>query len=206
MDIPINAEVFCADGSCGRSTRVILNPVTAQVTHVVVKEATFGIERMVPLGMVKESTPTTIHLNASKSELEKLSQVTFTEYLQPEVPFNLYGVDQYIMLPYAVPGPASILLERDMVPPDEVAVRRGMRVEATDGRVGRVSEFVVSSANGYISHLVLEEGPFWSKKDVTIPIAQVDRIEKDTVYLRLDKQAIAALPMIPIHRGMQSRR
>jgi sporulation protein YlmC with PRC-barrel domain len=204
MDIPINAEVFAADGSYGRSTRVILNPVTEQVTHLVVKEATFGVERLVPLQMVKESTPTVIRLNGSKSELEKLPPMTITEYLQPVIPFNQYGIDQYVMWPYTVPGLTDIPLEHDMVPPDELAVRRGTRVEATDGHVGRVSEFVVSPTNGHISHLVLEEGPFWSKKDVAIPIAQVDRIEKDTVYLKLDKQALEALPTIPIHRGMQS--
>jgi PRC-barrel domain len=203
MDIPINAEVFCADGSYGRSTRVILNPATQQVTHLVVKEAVWGIERMVPLDLVQESTPSMIRLNISKSDLEKLPPVTITEYLQPMLPFNQYDVNQYIMWPYAV---TNIPLEHDMIPPDELAVRRGTWVEATDGHVGRVSEFIVSPTNGHISHLVLEEGPFWSKKDVTIPIAQVDRIEKDTVYLKLDRQAIAALPTIPVHRGMQSHR
>jgi sporulation protein YlmC with PRC-barrel domain len=201
MDIPIDAEVFCADGSYGRSTRVILNPTTRQVTHLVVKEAIWGVERMAPINMLEESTPSMIRLNGSKSDLEQLPPVAITEYLQPLILFDQHSVDQYVTWPYAV---TTVSLEHDMLPPDELAVRRGTWVEATDGHVGRVSEFVVSPANGDISHLVLEEGSFWSKKDVTIPIAQVDRIEKDTVYLKLDKQAIAALPTIPIHRGMRS--
>jgi hypothetical protein len=41
MDIPLNAEVHCTDGVCGRSTYVIVNPVNEQVTHVVVREAWF---------------------------------------------------------------------------------------------------------------------------------------------------------------------
>ena len=34
MDIPINAEVSCLDGPCGRTTNLILNPTTEEITHV----------------------------------------------------------------------------------------------------------------------------------------------------------------------------
>ena len=205
MNIPINAEVLCADGSYGRSTCVILNPTTEQVTHVVVKEAMFGIERMVPIDLVEEATPTQIRLDGSRNELERMPPMTITEYLKPMTPFDKYDVDQYVMLPYAASSIPPIQLDHDMVPPDELAIRRGTRVEATDGSVGRVSEFVVNRGNGQISHLILEEGPFWSKKDVAVPLAQIDRIEQDVVYLKLDKQAIAALPTIPLHRGLPSK-
>ena len=205
MNIPINAEVLCADGSYGRSTCVILNPTTEQVTHVVVKEAVFGIERMVPVDLVEEATSTQIRLDSSRNELERMPPMTITEYLKPMTPFDKYNVDQYVMLPYAASSIPPIQLDHDMVPPDELAIRRGTRVEATDGSVGRVSEFVVNRGNGQISHLILEEGPFWSKKDVAVPLAQIDRIEQDVVYLKLDKQAIAALPTIPLHRGLPSK-
>ncbi len=204
MDIPIDAEVLCADGAYGRSTRIILNPTTEQITHLVVRETTSGIERMVPLEMVMETTPTLIRLNGSQSELGALPPVTITEYLRPMLPFDQYDVEQYVMWPYAAFGLNHLVLEHDMIPPSEFAVRRGARVEATDGLVGRVSEFVVVPGSGQISHLVLEEGPFWSKKDVTIPVGQIDHIEEDTVYLRLNKRTIAALPAIPIHRGIRS--
>ena len=38
MDIPLNVDVHCPDGRCGRSTHIIINPATEQVTHLVVKE------------------------------------------------------------------------------------------------------------------------------------------------------------------------
>jgi sporulation protein YlmC with PRC-barrel domain len=73
-------------------------------------------------------------------------------------------------------------------------------VEATDGHAGRVDEFLVDPANGHITHLVLREGHLWGQKDVTIPVAQIDRIEDGAVYLKLDKESIGALPAIPIRR------
>jgi hypothetical protein len=49
MDIPIEADVRCADGPCGWSTYIILNLATQQVTHLVVKQSTFSYtERLVP--------------------------------------------------------------------------------------------------------------------------------------------------------------
>jgi len=43
-------------------------------------------------------------------------------------------------------------------------VRRGTRVEATDGHVGHVDEFVVNPENGHITHSVMREGHLWGKK------------------------------------------
>jgi sporulation protein YlmC with PRC-barrel domain len=73
-------------------------------------------------------------------------------------------------------------------------------VEATDGHVGRVDKFLVDQATGHITHLVLREGHLWGQKDVTAPISQIDHIEEDTVYLKLDKHAIESLPTIPVRR------
>jgi hypothetical protein len=41
MDISINADVHCADGLCGQSTYVIINPVVKKVAHLVVKAMVF---------------------------------------------------------------------------------------------------------------------------------------------------------------------
>jgi sporulation protein YlmC with PRC-barrel domain len=73
-------------------------------------------------------------------------------------------------------------------------------VEATDGHVGRVDEFVVDAGTGHITHLVLREGHLWGQKDVSISISEIGRIEADVVYLKLDKAGIDALPTIPVQR------
>ena len=50
-----------------------------------------------------------------------------------------------------------------------------------------------------MTHLVMREGHLWGKKDVVIPVSEVDRIEEDTVYLKLSKDEVQALPAIPVH-------
>lgn len=50
MDIPLNTDVWCADGLCGRSVEVMVNPTTEQVTHRVLKEKQVPYaERVVPV-------------------------------------------------------------------------------------------------------------------------------------------------------------
>jgi uncharacterized membrane protein len=82
------------------------------------------------------------------------------------------------------------------------------RVEAKDGHLGTVVELVVDETSNNITHFVLQEGHLWGKKVVTLPLSAVDRVEGDTVYLKLDKQAIAQLPTIPLkrsHLGIETR-
>ena len=81
------------------------------------------------------------------------------------------------------------------------AVQPGARVEATDGRVGTVSELGAAEVGSNASHFVLQEGHLWGKKVVTLPLSAVDRVEGDTVYLKLDKKAVEKLPTIPLKKA-----
>jgi hypothetical protein len=46
----------------------------------------------------------------------------------------------------------------------------------------------------------MREGHLWGQRDVTIPISKIDRMEENTVYLKLDKESVEALPTIPVRR------
>jgi sporulation protein YlmC with PRC-barrel domain len=204
MDIPINAKIQCTDGSCGRSTHVVLNPVSNTVTHLVVKEPGFAHpERIVSIDKIISSTPSEIRLRCSKAELEATDHFLEYEYLPVgKATGGAYQAEEELMFPYVLPilEPEGeyVALEHEQVPPHELAVQRGANVEATDGYVGRVDAFLVAPENGHISHLILREGHLWGQKDITIPITAIRHIEEDTVYLKLNKAAIEALPAIPV--------
>ena len=201
MDIPIDADVQCTDGVAGRSTYVVLNPVTRRVTHVVVKEDGFPrLERLVPVEMVAESSPGQIHLTCSQQELHRLEAFIETEFLPGESPYAAYGLDEYRLWPYILPEDPIFPVEHERVPPGELAVRRGSRVRATDGDVGQVDEFLVDRETERITHLVLREGHLWGQKDVLIPVSEIGQIDEDRVYLTLSKEEVANLPTIPTRR------
>jgi sporulation protein YlmC with PRC-barrel domain len=200
MDIPVNAEVYCTDGPCGRSTYIILNPATRRVTHLVVQEKRFPhAEYLVPIDDVVEATPHLIRLRCTGHELKEFEPFIETEFIPSNFPG--YAGDPYMTWPYVIPEAEMLPVEHERIPPGELAIRRGAQVEATDGHIGRVDEFLVDPKNGYITHLVLREGHLWGQKDVTISVSQIDRIEEDRVYLKLDKHSIEMLPTIPVRRS-----
>jgi hypothetical protein len=200
MDIPTDVQVYCEDEPCGRSTYIILNPVTDEVTHLVVKQETFpSTDRLVPVSLIAESTPQRILLRCSKAEMSKMPPFTETEFVPPADG----EMDPLLMWPYAVPETAAMTLEHERIPPGELAIRRGARVQASDGYVGQVDEFLVDQQNCHVTHLVMREGHLWGAKDVAIPVSDVVRMDEDTVYLGLDKAGIEKLPTIPIRRRRQ---
>ena len=111
------------------------------------------------------------------------------------------GVGSTYYFPYITPDMTVYVPEESQqIPPGELAVRRGTRVEATDGFVGKVDELVVNPENGHITHLVMREGHLWGKKDVAIPLSAIGDTHEDTVVLKLDKRQIESLPTFPVNR------
>jgi sporulation protein YlmC with PRC-barrel domain len=217
MNIPLNAQVYCTDGKAGRTQAILLNPVTDQVTHVVVESrGLLGIEHMVPIELVTESAPDWIQLRCTQHELEVIQPFTRSEYINADgLPEEFttgthdwrteaytpekYGADGLWLWPYYTPDDEyERYITVEQVPPDELAIHRGSHVEATDGRVGRVDAFLVNPMNSHISHLVLREGHLWNTQDVTIPVSDIDHIESDTVYLKLDMHSVHGLPAVPV--------
>lgn len=199
MDISINAEVHCTDGLCGHSTYVVLNPITKQITHLVVKERNLPHTAfLVPVELVVESTPHVIHLDCTRAELTRMDPFVETEFIRSEIP--QLTMDPYMLWPYYVPETQIFTLEHEQTPTGELAVHRGAEVKAANGYVVRVDGFLVDPKTEHITHLVLRQGHLWGRKDVTIPISQIDRIEEDTVYLKLDKAGTETLPAISIRQ------
>jgi len=197
MDIRIGARVECQDGEIGHLTNIILNPVTETVTHIVVKEKDFArTERLVSEKMIEESNHETILLSIGKKEFDELENYVQVEFLPSDIP--AFMSDQYLMWPMETWVPP--ILEHKSIPAGELAVRKGAKVIATDGHAGQVDEFLVDRENGHITHLVLREGHLWGKREVVIPVDQIDRYEGKSVFLKMDKKGVEALPIIEIKR------
>ncbi len=198
-NIPINARVECADGFGGESTYVVINPTNQMVTYFVI-ESKFPdpVEYLVPVDYVAETSSDMIRLSCTKEELAKMEPFTETHFIKNERP----NYEDTYYLPYAAPSaePFYARVEEERIPPGQLAVHRGAQVEATDGHVGKVGEFVVDPDSGHITHMILQEGHFWGKKEMALPVSVIERTFQDTVFLKLDKQAVESLPAIPLRR------
>jgi hypothetical protein len=209
MEIPLQAQVECTDGICGRSIYVLIDPLIEQVTHLVVKEnSPPNTEYVVPVDVISATIADTIRLSCNKAELGQMKPFVKTEFVESKVPVRnvefaggMYRMGSYYFIPYVAPETTiQVPVDHLQIPPGELAVRRGTRVEATDGFVGKVDEFVVNSKTGHITYLVMREGHLWGQKDVIIPISAMDDNGDDTLFLNIDKHQIESLPTFPVHR------
>jgi uncharacterized membrane protein/sporulation protein YlmC with PRC-barrel domain len=201
IDLPTKAEVHCSDGAVGRSTYVIGNPINQQITHLVVKSYWPPFrEVLVPVDQVKETTPDLIRLKCTRNDLSMMEPFEYEEYICTEMP-------DYLSWPYVLPvglypevTVKYIPVKHQNIALGEVAVRRGARVEATDGYVGQVDELLINSNNMQVTHLVLLERHIFKNREITIPVSQIDRVHEDVVYLKLDRQSVEQLPTTPVQR------
>jgi sporulation protein YlmC with PRC-barrel domain len=84
---------------------------------------------------------------------------------------------------------SSEMVEVEAIPESELAVRHGIPVEAIDGKAGEVDGFAIDPETRRITHLVLREGHLFTKKDVEIPVSEIDRLGELAVYLNIPKAA-----------------
>ena len=210
IDFPTKAEVNCSDGPAGRSTYVIFNPNNHQMTHLVVQSNRPPFhEQLVPVDQVVETTPDQIRLKCTRDEVYKMEPFEYEEYIQTEIPGYYYYSD-VSFFPANVLGfipeyaketvSTHILVKRQNISQDELTLHRGARVEATDGTVGQVGELLINSNEMQVTHLVMLEKHNFKNREITIPVSQIDRVDEDTVYLKLDRQSVEQLPTTPIQR------
>lgn len=200
-DIPLNAMIECTDGTCGKIDAVIVDPRSKKVTHIIVRSDDIPEGRLVGIDEIIETTEEVIYLNCSIADLAKLENFTETQYVKTDVPMDVY-YDVY-NLPYVQPMSMETIevpVEEELIPPGELAIHRGTPVEAKDGHIGEIGEFLINPESGKISHLVLLKGHLWGRKEVSLPISAIDQVLQDTVYLKLEKKSVEMLPEIPIQR------
>ena len=76
-------------------------------------------------------------------------------------------------------------------------IRRGDQVHASDGDIGRVQGLVIDPRNHHVTHVLLQEGHLWGRKEVAIPISAVASTS-DGIRLTITKQEVRDLPPVDI--------
>jgi sporulation protein YlmC with PRC-barrel domain len=207
----IGTAASCSDGPVGKVSRLIVDPVAEKVTHLVVEpEHRPGPSRLVPLDLV-DGAAGEIRLHCTMAEFEKLGPAEEDQFIPATNGLGQVGYWPYYGLvggmgvgglglggTMGVGGgiPAQTVI-RDTVPPGEVDVRRGEPVHATDGDIGRVQGLVIDPGSGHVTHVLLQEGHLWGRKEVAIPISAVAGTGAG-IRLTIAKQEVQDLPPVDI--------
>ena len=216
MRLEIGNRVHCTDGEYGELVDIVIDPLEKRVTHLVVQpEQSKGEARLVPIQLAKgrDDEQHEIELECTLDKAQGFESVREAAYLRlgespAEDPDWEVGVEDVLTLPYyegSDLGPypeldSGVTVFYDRVPKGEVEVRRASAVISADGHsLGEVDGFVVD-ADKHITHFVLERGHLWGRKEVTIPIGAVARVESDEVHVALSKDEVGALPAVRVGR------
>jgi sporulation protein YlmC with PRC-barrel domain len=200
----IGAEVSCSDGNCGRLARVVIDPVARRVTHLIVEPHDRPhASRLVPVGLT-DPTAGDIRLRCTVAEFDSLDPVQEARFIDGAVDDPAYGPKQAIFWPYySLRGRQGDVVRDDAIPPYEVEVNRGEHVHATDGTIGRVEGLAVEPGTGRVSHVLLQEGHLWGRRQVAIPIGAVSRAD-DGIRLSLTRQQVHDLPLVDVDHPADS--
>lgn len=195
-DFTLGSKVVCSDGVCGDLKRVILDPKTNALTHLVVTPRhRRGTGRLVPLDLVA-ATVGDIELRCTRSEYQALESSVETEFLPAPAADGAYGAGNVFLggggLRFDLTPSGSPKVVRDRIPVGEVAVRGGQPVHATDGEIGRVRELVIDPRDGHVTHILLDAGHLWGERTIAVPISAVDSVA-DGVRLKITKDEVRDL-------------
>lgn len=203
-ELHIGAKVHCTDGEGGELFAVVVNPTTSSVTHLGVK-GNVAANYLVPLERVTGSSRAAVQLDCSIADLQQMWPFSETHYVTGEpgqYDALAYMASDVFMSPYVLPAEMAIpFREEECVPPGELSFQRGTTVTATDGKVGKVDEFVLNPDTGHISHIVMREGHFWGQREITIPMTAIDRYDGETVHLTLTRDEVRGLPSVSVKRS-----
>ena len=215
----IGAEVACQDheGSWGRLDRIAVEPLSRTVTHLVVAPRHGqGPGRLVPgprrpngRGARGEDRP-----GVRQSRAPGDGPAEETRFL-PGVGLEGYDPSATLGWPFygLVPGgmgttmggaglagvegaPQPLLVDR--IPAGEVELHRGDRVRAVDGEIGRIRGLAVDPATRQVTHVLLDEGHLWGRKQVAIPLSEIRAIGQGRVEVSLTRDEIRDLPPVEL--------
>jgi hypothetical protein len=198
----IGARVVAHDGECGQLVRVVLEPVAGVLTHCVVAPRYHpSLGKLVPIERVESIDATTVHLRGGVEQFHQLDDAEDIHFLAGDT--DTFGQSSEVLIwPHfglAMPlGPGhGEPMYDDRVPVGEVQIRRGDPVHASDGEIGSVQGLVVDPADHRVTHLLLEEGHAWGRKQVAIPVGAATRVGAE-IKVGLTKQQIAELPPVEL--------
>jgi sporulation protein YlmC with PRC-barrel domain len=209
-EFTIGVRAECSDGTCGQLSRILTDPATRKITHLVIKpQHRLGSDRLVAIELV-DMAADDISLRCTLAEFEQLQPAEEIDLAEGDVYGGGYGAAESVqgvgdVGSMGVGGSASgapigaslghhaRTVTHHVVPLGEAELVPGEHVHAVDGEIGQVLGFIVNPDDQQVTHVVLKEGHLWGRREVAIPISAVTAIDEG-IRLNLTKKQVEELP------------
>jgi uncharacterized protein YrrD len=214
MQIKDGADVYTPSGKhVGSVERVVLDPRTKEVSHIVVKKGIlFTSDKVVPISLIGPAEGDRLMLREDAGDLERLPDFESTHYLAAEVPVDqvarkrsdrgsIYwypptGADwptgSYDFTPST--SPLYVTEKTRNIPEGTIALKEGAHVISSDGEhVGNIERVFTKSPEEQITHLLISRGLIL-KEEKLVPVAWVASVEDESVHLAVSANYVEGLP------------
>ena len=194
----IGAGVRCADGACGTLSRVVVDPVAREVTHLLVQpRAGRGPVRLVPVALVR-SAAGEVQLSCTAAEFGRLDPGQETRFIAGDADVPDYRPGDIVFWPhYGYRGARGDLVTSDTIPAGVVEVYRGEHVHASDGAIGRVEGLVIDPQSRHVTHVLVHHGHLGGHQHAAIPVSAATRAQ-DHIEVSLTRQQVRDLPPVDV--------
>lgn len=205
MQFKHDAHVYTFDRhDVGRVERVVLDPETRKVSHIVVRKGFLFVEdKVVPLSLIDSTTDEGVFLRADAIDLDKLPRFEETQYVsltEEERREAAYPTGSALPMYWLYMGeswmaydthPSTVRAETEQnIPDNTVAVKEGARVISADGKhVGNVERVILSNQTSKATDLVIAQGLFF-KEEKVIPMRMVSRVAEDEIHLSVRSEVL----------------
>jgi hypothetical protein len=194
----IGVGVICADGDCGRLHRIIIDPASRELRHLVVGRDPHTA-RLVPATLVGSAAADAIVLTCTTADFDRMEPAEATEVVQPPaVAAPSAGTGAGAIAGYNARATKAETVTYDRVPRGEVQLRGGERLHAADGDIGHIKGLMAAPDN-HVTHILLSEGHLWSRKEVAVPIRNVVDATFG-VQVDLTREELKDLPPVDLTR------
>lgn len=190
-----NARAQLMDRKYAEVYSVVIDPAKQVVVYFIAQDA--NKQRwLVPLKDVIDADDELVRLRLTEEEFNQLPVFEESQFMSGEDEENDFfkasksGSHPIFYIPDLSP-------DTTVSPDKDLALIRGAFVEASDGFIGTVEEIVIDPKSGAATEIVVHtEGR--NKVEFTLPVTMIERAQVDTVYLKLNKEEVEALPAVPV--------
>ncbi len=214
LEIKEGTPVFTSDGKeVGKINRFVLNPVTDEVTHLVVQKGWLLPEdKVVPFEMVDSASEDKVTLKKDLDDFDQLPPFEETRFVQakpgegiPVTGGRTHYVPTYYWYPppngyigypaYGLPYPTwPPTVTQQNIPANTVPLENGSNVISSDGKhVGDVERLFVEPESKKVTHFLISQGLLFTDRKM-VPVNWVKSVKENEVDLTVSSQFLEALP------------
>jgi len=198
------AHVLSANGEqVGTLERVVVNPAHHVLTDIIVRMGGLlnASEKVVPLGLVAETSETQVLLREEAGDLESMPPFEEERLIEGHTHPASAGEPPALIVGYPLTGAPVVQAALDEpatrieqnIPEGTVAVKEGAKVLTAEGKhVGNIERVLADPAAEAVTHLLISQG-LLSKEMKLIPQTWISSWGEEKVHLRVKRDTVERL-------------